>query len=515
VVLVPSRKTASNVRRVDRYMFKEVMGKLDASGLPDELQDMVNPHHTGTPRRIAMTVLLTALILVFRWKGTATLAAVHDFLTTGLDRELQAELNIRDVPWGRHDDLGVLSYRQVQYLFKQIVRRVDPEAVEEGFERARRRNFLTRLQTEFARILIPEKDRTAVVEARAVDSTPIFGWFLSSSGVDEDSAWGERTKTDSDRREWFFGFRALTYCHATERPFVEAFSVRPGNKGEGPANTELATALASMLKKEGLELGKVLADRGFSELAVENWVAPMRNLGAELVFDYRAIDRGVVMILGALVSDGAPHCPCTPKELQQVQRPPRIGLGHPPGPRAEQRRKDQYKTDRENLEKAIALVERRDQYLGTHLSGSGYGFDVWQCPALAGKIRCKRRPDSLYLPDDRPYLDPGPEIEYGEFCKDASITLEPDVQPKLRQRFLWMSTRWRSWYRRRSYAEGVFGNIKNPATEAIGRGWIQLAGTIATTIMLWAAVSHYNYRIATGDLDEGDYGFVDLPRPDH
>lgn len=32
--------------------------------------------------------------------------------------------------------------------------------------------------------------------------------------------------------------------------------------------------------------------------------------------------------------------------------------------------------------------------------------------------------------------------------------------------------------------------------------------------MLWAAVNHYNLRIATGDQDDGDYGYVDLPRSD-
>ena len=84
----------------------------------------------------------------------------------------------------------------------------------------------------------------------------------------------------------------------------------------------------------------------------------------------------------------------------------------------------------------------------------------------------------------------------------------------MRQRHLWMSPKQRSWLGRRTYAEGVFGNFKNPATEAIERRWIQLARLVATTIMLWAAVNHDSYRIATGNLEQVDSGFVDLPQPD-
>jgi hypothetical protein len=170
------------IRHVDRSLFQEVMAKLDASGLSDELQSMVDTRHVRSPRRLSMTVFLTALTLVFRWTGTATPSTVHALLTTGLDRALQFELNIRDVPYGRHDDHGVLTHRQVQYLFHQIVRRVDPEQADDARERARRSNFLLRLQAEFANILIRDQDPNAVW-ARAVDSTPHFGWHLSPPGL--------------------------------------------------------------------------------------------------------------------------------------------------------------------------------------------------------------------------------------------------------------------------------------------------------------------------------------------
>lgn len=79
--------------------------------------------------------------------------------------------------------------------------------------------------------------------------------------------------------------QALTYCQATDRPYVEGFSVRPANEGEGAANTELATALANMLAAEGLKIGPVAVDMGFSGLRPENFHEPMRRLGAEPVMD--------------------------------------------------------------------------------------------------------------------------------------------------------------------------------------------------------------------------------------
>ena len=116
-----SVKQLRRQRRVDASIFKEVMQKLEQSGLPGELQQKLNPLETGAPRQATVAVYLTALILVFRFAGTATLADIHRFLTTGVDRHLQVELSIRGKPFGRDDAEGVLSYRQVQYFFRLIL----------------------------------------------------------------------------------------------------------------------------------------------------------------------------------------------------------------------------------------------------------------------------------------------------------------------------------------------------------------------------------------------------------
>jgi len=515
---MPSQKQAKKkrqkLRRVDRYMFEDVRLRLEKSGLPDELQNMVNPTRTGAPRQMSMSVLLTAVILVFRSAGTATLADIHRLLVTGLDRELQADLGIRDEAEGAHDEGGALTYRQVQYLFHQIVLRADPKGTDELIERSRRRNFLDRLQTVYARVMIPE-GTSKDVPLRAADSTPIFAWHHKSSGYDPDATYGHRTKTQSDRRKNFYGFKALTYCRATDRPYVEGFNVRPANEGEGEANTQLATALAEMLAAEGLKIGPVAVDMGFSGLRPENFHEPMRALGAEPVMDYTKKDRGVVMLLGALVTDGRPYCPCLPKELEKPNRPPRVVLGKEPPATASQRKKDRYARDRKALDDALAAIERRRDYLAGHVKGRGYGDgDVWRCPALEGKVRCTRREDSLDLPDDRPKFEPGDDVEYGELCKQDFIVLPADAQPKLRQVHTWMDTKWRAKYRLRTHAEGVFGDLKNLRTEKIGRGWIRVAGLVALTIMLWGAICHRNFRVSRrGHHDDGkDYGFRDMPR---
>lgn len=515
---MPSQKQAKKkrqeLRRVDRDMFEDVRLKLEGSGLPDELQNMVNPKRTGAPRQLPMSVLLAAVILVFRAAGTATLADTHRLLVTGLDRDFQVELGIRDEAEGAHDEGGALTYRQVQYLFRQIVLRADPKQTDELIERSRRKNFLTRLQTVYARIMIPD-GTSKNVPMRAADSTPVFAWHHESSGYDPDATFGYRTKTRSDRRSRFYGYKALTYCQATERPYVEGFSVRPANEGEGPANTDLATALAGMLAAEGLKIGPVAVDLGFSGLRPENFHEPMRRLGAEPVMDYTNQDRGVVMLLGALVTDGRPSCPCLPTDLHRPKRPPRVALGKEPPATAPQRKKDRYARDRKALDDALAAIERRRDYLAGHVKGKGYGDgDVWRCPALEGKVRCTRRGDSLDLPDDRPLFEPGDDVEFGAFCQNDSIELPADAQPKLRQVHTWMDEKWRAKYRLRTHAEGAFGDLKNQRTEKIGRGWIRVSGLVALTIMLWGAICHRNLRVSRrGDENDGkDYGYRDMPR---
>jgi hypothetical protein len=510
---MPSVKQRRKKRRVDRWLFKEVMAKLERSGLPDEIEAKLNPHETGAPRQVTSAVFLTALILVFGAGGTATLTRVHQFLIAAVDRNFQVELGIRAVPYGPTEDEGALSYRQVQYWFHQVLVPFDPSKSDELFERKRRRDFLKRLETEWTQILIPAA-AFAGVPARAVDSTPIEAWYFPWSHWDKEATTGHRTLTGSDKRALFYGYRALTYCHATETPYIEAFNVRPANEGEAAANLELTTALAEVLARDGRSLGIVLADRGFSELQVENWVMPMRALGAEPVFDYKDVDRGVVMLLGALITDGRPHCPCMPEELRVPARPPRIGLGPKPGEKAADRRRAQWEKDHAALEAAKAVIRERADYLGTHVAGNGYGEgDVYRCPALDGKVRCTRRPDSQFLPNDgRPDLHPDDSVEYGQFCREDAIALPPEAQAKLRQRYIWMGPRWRFWYRKRTYAEGVFGNLKNQQTGSVTRGGIHVAGLMATTLMLWAAANHYNLRIAMPPREQTDWGFVDLPR---
>lgn len=76
---------------------------------------------------------------------------------------------------------------------------------------------------------------------------------------------------------------------------------------------------------------------------------------------------------------------------------------------------------------------------------------------------------------------------------------------------------------RRTHVEGSFGNLKNPDTENVRRGWTRLVGLVKTSLMLVIAQAAANLRLLrawaarTGDrtdpltaLDPEDHGFEEI-----
>ncbi|MGY1835239.1 hypothetical protein ACI79P_09025 [Blastococcus sp. SYSU DS0510] len=65
---------------------------------------------------------------------------------------------------------------------------------------------------------------------------------------------------------------------------------------------------------------------------------------------------------------------------------------------------------------------------------------------------------------------------------------------KYHQEEYWGSPEWLLSWNRRTYVEGVFGNMKNYATGNIHRGYMQFTGRALVTLGLTAAVVAYNLR---------------------
>jgi hypothetical protein len=102
-------------------------------------------------------------------------------------------------------------------------------------------------------------------------------------------------------------------------------------------------------------------------------------------------------------------------------------------------------------------------------------------------------------PRDRPGIDldfdstassPAPSC-----CRQSTVELKEDGQRKLWQREYWGSKAWVFSNNRRTYVEGVFGNIKNPSTENLSRGTFRITGPARVTLFLGLASTAHNVRL--------------------
>ena len=59
---------------------------------------------------------------------------------------------------------------------------------------------------------------------------------------------------------------------------------------------------------------------------------------------------------------------------------------------------------------------------------------------------------------------------------------------------LWGSQQWRDEFNKRTYVESLFGNIKNEATENVGRGMHRHVGIMMHHLHLTLAATNFNLR---------------------
>lgn len=227
---------------------------------------------------------------------------------------------------------------------------------------------------------------------------------------------------------------------------------------------ELAGVLASM-PADGIALGDILADSGYSHRVPATWAEPLRAAGAQLVQDLHPHDRGPQGThQGAIITNGNLYCPATPGPLLEL-------VPLPPGAAAADTAAHDQKT-----------AELAHYKLGIHAASDADGYRRHACPAAAGKIRCPLRPGSLKPDRSRPEILTPPEHPPA-CCTQQTITAGPDVAAKTRQKHDYPSEAWRISYRRRTAAERLNSAIKNPALNSIDHGWIRLMGL--TPLMLW------------------------------
>jgi hypothetical protein len=242
-----------------------------------------------------------------------------------------------------------------------------------------------------------------------------------------------------------------------------------------PAFTPVLTAMP----EDGIPLGDVLADSGYSHRVPGNWAAPLRRAGAALVQDLHPGDRGPRGThAGAVTANGNLYCPQTPRTLLEL------------GPLARGATKEQAAAH------DAKTAEAARYKLGRLTAGDEDGYHRVQCPAAAGKVRCPLRPASMTLDRDRPEILQPPQHPQA-CCTRQTLTVPPDVLAKTAQKHDYPSAAWRRSYARRTGAERVFATVKDPAASDTARGWCRLTGLAPLMLFTAVLLAVRNQRILT------------------
>jgi hypothetical protein len=230
---------------------------------------------------------------------------------------------------------------------------------------------------------------------------------------------------------------------------------------------------------QGIPLGDILDDSGYSHRDATAWAIPLRAAGAQLVQDLHPHDRGPKGTHdGAIISNGNLYCPQTPRPLLEL------------GPLA------RTATTQQAADHDRQTAELARYKLGRITADDPDGYHRVQCPAAMGKIRCPLRPPSMALDRSRPEILQPPQDPQA-CCTQQTITVPPEVTAKTAQKHDYPSAAWRRSYARRTGAERGFATAKDPATNDISRGWCRLMGLTPLMLFVTTLLIVRNQRILT------------------
>ncbi len=225
-------------------------------------------------------------------------------------------------------------------------------------------------------------------------------------------------------------------------------------------------AVLQRLVSSGVSLGDILADSGYAHRIPNNWAIPLRMLGANIVTDLHPADRGKAgTFAGARCFNANLYCPATPEALFEVEPLSRSASSE----------------EIEDHDKKTAELARFK--LGRLSADDPDGYHRVGCPALANKIRCPLRADSIALSFDRPEVLSTPKHP-PTCCMQASVTVPPAVNAKTRQKHDYPSRAHRISYGRRTAVERSNARIKDPATVDVSRGWCRVMGLVVMSLFL-------------------------------
>jgi hypothetical protein len=452
---VPSATEGGATERHISYLFGRITALLDPSPhsavnrdryerLRDAARDQVRAELDGTTENDVLQATLSAAVEQVRTEHRAWLDAKHDRLRWVLDRGVEATLP---------DEQHTGSYA------------IDGSAVSTW--------------------------------ARQNRATPRRPWLHP----DPDAAWngkpswGRHGHTTGWFGYWLHGLVRVGEVGGPDTPcLVERIALTPANGDSRVAGVDILTRMVADHEAADTAAGAnrrprrdVLADRAYTAETrrADDWIWPLWALGFTSVHELTVHQLGHRRrtSTGALIIDGQPHSPRLPAHLRTLTPPP-VGAS---------------RAVIDTYQRHIAL--RRLYAL--HAVGGRNDDGSWDfgCRAMAllGQLRCDLKPRSLALDNARPTTDPtiyqsANEARLPKVCgqEKARVAREelPFWQPQM-----YGSADWYASYSRRNRVEGIFGNLKNDATQDISRGNIRVMGLAKTSLMTLMSVIATNLRL--------------------
>ena len=446
---------------------------IDASGVAVRVESLLPSG--ARPRQLAVRTLLLGMLLALASGRPAHLVRVREALLAlpaGSRRRLGVTTGWKNGP-------HVLTYRQVEYTFALVnaaLGRQQPDGMPSP--------ELQRICDDLLEAGIPAASRDAG-RSLAVDWSDLESFSRppphgTSDCADPEAAWGRRKNNllrDDD--ELFFGYYLTAAVMTADEDgppvpgLVRRMTLSSCRHDPVPAFAPVLTAMPG----QGIPLGDIIADCGYSYRVPGKWAVPLRLAGAQLVQDLHPGDRGTKGTHdGAIAANGNLYCPQTPRPLLALV-PLAAGAGR------------QQATDWERKTAELARYK-----LGRLTRDDADGYHRAQCPAAAGKVRCPLKPPSMTLDRGRPEILQPPGHPQA-CCTQATITVPPDVNAKTRQKHDYPSAAWRRSYARRTTAERAFATIKDPARNDTARGWCRLMGTAPLMLFTAALLAVRNQRV--------------------
>ncbi len=446
---------------------------IDASGVAPRIEAVLPAGVRA--RQLSVRTLLAGMCLAQADHRPAHLTRVHQALVS-LPTGDQARLG---VVAGWHRGRHLLTYRQTEYTFGLVTKalgRHKPDGLPTPALQAACDDLLE--------ASIPHELKLASTTL-AADWTDLESFSRppprgTSDCADPEASWGHRTVTlPGPEGELFFGyyFSATIMMPEESGPAIPELIRRAAVSSCRHDPVRAFVPVLTAMPGQGIPLGDVLADSGYSHRDAAAWAIPLRAAGAQLVHDLHPHDRGPKGThQGAIISNGNLYCPRTPRSLLEL------------GPLA---RDASHAHTTEHDAKTAELARYK---LGRITRDDPDGYHRAQCPAAMGKLRCPLRPRSMTLNRDRPEILQLPGHPPA-CCTQLTITVPPQINAKTRQKHDYPSAAHRRSYARRTGAERGFATTKDPATTSTARGWCRLMGLTPLLLFTTTLLITRNQRI--------------------